>query len=288
MKRFSPASLSQVDCTQNPRISCASWRRSRLQCQLSRVWRSQSSSPEWNGKLPETLSSRTTCFPCHQHCLSKWGELELEEEVLEGKHGNVDFHNRRNRFGYTWDSFSCTVKLFEVYECRMYLTFVTLPTPVSSDFLNICSSSLDLLGLRNTDAGLSHIANSTLELPCVQVQKATNTSCALNQAGDKYFSGGGGPCHYLFSKEEPLSQIHWSSGLYKLIATGPKPSVMLNLLPSTRALGELCNLVWSNRRLTWSPWAHFHQSQVETPHGSCSIFWGMQSPIKSSSLLVSG
>ena len=99
---------------------------------------------------------------------------------------------------------------------------------------------------------------------------------------------GGGPCHYLFSKEEPLSQIHWSSGLYKLIATGPKPSVMLNLLPSTRALGELCNLVWSNRRLTWSPWAHFHQSQVETPHGSCSIFWGMQSPIKSSSLLVSG
>ena len=138
------------------------------------------------------------------------------------------------------------------------------------------------------NVGLSHIANSTLELPCVQVQKATNTSCALNQAGDKYFSGGGGPCHYLFSKEEPLSQIHWSSGLYKLIATGPKPSVMLNLLPSTRALGELCNLVWSNRRLTWSPWAHFHQSQVETPHGSCSIFWGMQSPIKSSSLLVSG
>ena len=98
----------------------------------------------------------------------------------------------------------------------------------------------------------------------------------------------GGPCHYLFSKEEPPLQIHWSSGLIKLIATGPKPSAVLNLLPSTRALGELCNLVWSNRRLTWSPWAHFHQSQVETPHGSCSIFWGMQSPIKSSSLLVSG
>ena len=45
-------------------------------------------------------------MPCHQHCLSKWGELE---EVLEGKHGSVDFHNKRNRFGYTWDSFSCVM-----------------------------------------------------------------------------------------------------------------------------------------------------------------------------------
>ena len=53
----------------------------------------------------------------------------------------------------------------------------------------------------------------------------------------------GGPCHYLFSKEEPPLQIHWSSGLIKLIATGPKPSAVLNLLPSTRALDELCNLV---------------------------------------------
>ena len=98
-------------------------------------------------------------MPCHQHCLSKWGELE--EEGLEGKHGNVDFHNRRNRFGYTWDSFSCTMKLFEVYECRMYLTFETLPTPVSSDFLKICSSSFDLLGLRNTSmAGKAFVTSS--------------------------------------------------------------------------------------------------------------------------------
>ena len=97
-------------------------------------------------------------MPCHQHCLSKWGELE---EVLEGKHGSVDFHNRRNRFGYTWDSFSCTVKLFEVFECRMYLTLVTLPAPVSSDFLNICSSSFDLLGLRNTSmAGKAFVTSS--------------------------------------------------------------------------------------------------------------------------------
>ena len=92
------------------------------------------------------------------------------------------------------------------------------------------------------NVGLSHIANSTLELPCVHVQKATKTSCAFNQAGDKYFFRGG-PCHYLFSKEEPPLQIHWSSGLIKLIATGPKPSAMLNLSPSTRALDELCNLV---------------------------------------------
>ena len=71
-------------------------------------------------------------MPCHQHCLSKWGELE---EVLEGKHGSVDFHNRRKRFGYTWDSFSCTMMLFEVYEFRMYLT-VAFPNRKSYFFDN--------------------------------------------------------------------------------------------------------------------------------------------------------
>ena len=38
-----------------------------------------------------------TSLPCHQHCLSMWGELE--EVVLEGKQGKVDFHSNRKRLG---------------------------------------------------------------------------------------------------------------------------------------------------------------------------------------------
>lgn len=49
--------------------------------------------------------SESTWLPIHQHCLSKWGEVE--DEFLEGKQGRVDFQSRRNRFGYTFESFSC-------------------------------------------------------------------------------------------------------------------------------------------------------------------------------------
>ena len=75
------------------RLSCCCWKRYFLKWFAQKICADCSCIPE------------LTWLPLHQHCLSKWGEVE--DEFLEGKQGRVDFQSRRNRFGYTFESFSC-------------------------------------------------------------------------------------------------------------------------------------------------------------------------------------